>query len=70
MSDDQQPLFQDSDELERTYAPQQLPNAQPPDDPEPLIPVRADTSQNQPVPLPPHDPAQDIPDTENPDHDR
>ena len=56
MTSDQQPLFQESDATERELAPEQVPGTQAsqdqPAEPVPLVPVRTDLSQNQPVPLP------------------
>jgi hypothetical protein len=67
---DNAPLFQDMDEQERTYAPQEVPGATMPaeevdrggtagqataadaGDHEPFVPVRPDTSINQPVVAP------------------
>lgn len=58
MTDDT-PLFQDMDERERELAPEEVPGTREhaertrrDDDTTPLIPVRGDTSQNQPIPLP------------------
>lgn len=53
---DNQPLFQDTDATEREQAPEQVPgtaeHAALQEEGVPYVPVRGDTSQNQPVPLP------------------